>query len=173
MSLRPWFDRTFTFDHLTAEDYPFLVERLRGVPARLTDKLERLSREALTRREGASWSLQQHVGHLTLLDSLHDGRLDDYAAGAEALRPADLRNRRTHEGGFDERALEELLAALRTTRERLVARLDAWEPTRVLDAAVHPRLGQPMRVVDMVFFAAEHDDHHLAVMSDIVRRSRA
>jgi len=172
VTLRRWFDRTFCFDHLTAEDYPFLVERLRGAPARVTDKLQALSPEILTRREGESWSLQEHLGHLTFLDSLHDGRLDDYDAGAEALRPADLENRRTHEGRLNERALPDLLAAFGTARGRLVARLDEWEPERVLVTAVHPRLRQPMRLVDMVFFTAEHDDHHLTAMNELVGRAR-
>jgi len=171
--LRRWFDRTFTFGHLTADDYPFLVERLRGTPARVTDKLETLSREVLTHREGECWSLQEHLGHLTFLDSLHDGRLDDYSEGAKALRPADLENRRTHEGRLNERAIADLLAAFRDVREPLVGRLDAWDPERVLVTAAHPRLRQPMRLVDMAFFAAEHDDHHLAAMSDLIRRSRA
>jgi hypothetical protein len=34
---------------------------------------------------------------------------------------------------------------------------------------VHPRLQQPMRVVDMAFFVAEHDDHHLARMTQLAR----
>ena len=29
-------------------------------------------------------------------------------------------------------------------------------------SALHPRLGTPMRLIDLAFFVAEHDDHHLA-----------
>jgi len=36
--------------------------------------------------------------------------------------------------------------------------------------ALHPRLQQPMRVLDMAFFTAEHDDHHLARMTELSRR---
>jgi hypothetical protein len=32
----------------------------------------------------------------------------------------------------------------------------------VSKAILHPRLKQPMRLVDHLYFAAEHDDHHLA-----------
>jgi hypothetical protein len=37
---------------------------------------------------------------------------------------------------------------------------------------VHPRLGTPMRLVDMMFFVAEHDDHHLATITELARASR-
>ena len=168
--MRPWFERRFSFEHLGEADFPFLVERLRGAPARVEDKTRPLGREALTRRSGDAWSIQEHVGHLLDLDGLHDARLDDYRAGASALRPADLQNRKTHEARYNERPLEELLEAFRSGRGRFVARLEAWEPQRALTPAVHPRLQQPMRLVDMLYFTAEHDDHHLLHMTELARR---
>ncbi len=35
------------------------------------------------------------------------------------------------------------------------------------DAVVHPRLKQPMSMVDLFFFIAEHDDHHLARIREV------
>ena len=35
--------------------------------------------------------------------------------------------------------------------------------------ALHPRLGLPMRAVDHAFFVAEHDDHHLARITELLR----
>jgi predicted short-subunit dehydrogenase-like oxidoreductase (DUF2520 family) len=29
--------------------------------------------------------------------------------------------------------------------------------------SLHPRLKRPMRLIDLCFFVAEHDDHHLAI----------
>ena len=166
-----WVDRTFTYEHLTAGEFPFVVERLRGTPARVADKLDGLPSEALTRRDGESWSLQEHLGHLIDSHALIEGRLDDYLAGASDLRAADLANRRTQEARHNERDLDELLDTFRRTRGRLVARLDAWDPKLVLATARHPRLGKPMRVVDQVFFMAEHDDQHLTVMTELARRA--
>ena len=50
-----------------------------------------------------------------------------------------------------------------------MARLDRWDASRLSVTALHPRLNQPMRVVDMAFFTAEHDDHHLARMTELSR----
>jgi DinB superfamily len=165
--VRPWFERRFSFEHLGEQDFPFLLERLRGAPARVEDKTRPLARELLTRRNGESWSIQEQVGHLIDLDGLHDARLEDYRAGAKELRPADLQNRKTHEAGYNERPLAELLEGFRGGRGRFVARLEAWEPQRLLVSAIHPRLQQPMRLVDMLYFVAEHDDHHLAWMTEL------
>ncbi|MFY9821269.1 MAG: hypothetical protein WAM82_07795 [Thermoanaerobaculia bacterium] len=50
MPLR-WTDRHFTFD-LPEALFPVVVERLRGTPARLEDKVRSLPASRLTRREG-------------------------------------------------------------------------------------------------------------------------
>jgi uncharacterized damage-inducible protein DinB len=167
MPLR-WTDRHFTFD-LPEGLFPVVVERLRGTPARIEDKVRSLPAALLTRRQGESWSIQEHVGHLLDLDELHAGRLEDFLAGAPALRAADMSNRKTHEAGHNARPIAALLGDFRRERERFVARLDAWDPALVSLAALHPRLQKPMRVIDMAFFTAEHDDHHLARMTELAR----
>jgi len=164
----PWTHRQFTFD-LPASLFPVVVERLRGTPARIEDKVGSLSASALTRRAGEAWSIQEHIGHLLDLDELHDGRLDDFLAGVAVFRAADMTNRKTHEAGHNERPIADLLRDFRRERERFVARLDAWDPALVSLTALHPRLQQPMRVIDMAFFTAEHDDHHLARMTELAR----
>jgi uncharacterized damage-inducible protein DinB len=164
-----WVDRKFDFS-LPEALFPVVVERLRGTPARLEDKVRSLPAEILTRRDGDAWSLQEHIGHLLDLDELHAGRLDDFLAGAEVLRPADIKNRKTWEGRHNETPIAELLHDFRRERLAFVARLDAWDPELVSLTALHPRLQQPMRVVDMALFTAEHDDHHLTRMTDLARR---
>src|SRR4029077_16352820 len=91
-----WMDRTFQFT-MPVEQLGAVLERLRGTPARLEEKLRSLSPAVLTRRDGDAWSMQEHLGHLLDLDELHLGRLDDYAAGLYTLRAADMQNKKTHE----------------------------------------------------------------------------
>lgn len=167
MTMR-WTDRHFHFE-LPEELFPVVVERLRGTPARIEDKVRGLPPAVLTRRDGAAWSLQEHIGHLLDLDELHTGRLDDYLAGAEVLRAADMANRKTWEADHNARPIADLLRDFRRERERFVARLDAWDSNLISLTALHPRLNQPMRVIDMAFFTAEHDDHHLTKMTELAR----
>ena len=99
-------------------------------------------------------------------------RLDqrDDAVLGPVLRAADMTNRKTHEGGHNERPIAELLHEFRRERERFVARLDAWDESLVSLTALHPRLNQPLRVIDLAFFIAEHDDHHLTRMTELARQ---
>jgi uncharacterized damage-inducible protein DinB len=168
MTIR-WTDRTFRFD-LPEALFPVTVERLRGTPARIEDKVRALPSALLTQRDGDQWSIQEHIGHLLDLDELHTARLDDFLAGAEVLRPADMTNRKTWEAHHNDRSLNDLLAAFRRERLLFVARLDAWDPDLLALTARHPRLHQPMRVLDMAYFTAEHDDHHLAKMTELARK---
>src|SRR5258707_12277128 len=103
---RPWTQRHFTFN-LPEDLFPVVVERLRGTPTRIEDKVRSLPASVLTRREGEAWSIQEHVGHLLDLDELHAGRLDDFLAGAPVLRAADMANRKTHEAGHNGRPIAE------------------------------------------------------------------
>lgn len=164
-----WTDRTFRFD-LPVELFPVVIERLRGAPPRIEDKVRGLPPEILTRRNGDAWSIQEHIGHLLDLDELHLGRLDDYQAGAEVLRAADMENRRTWQASHNLRAVDLLVEQFRKERELFVERLETWDAGRLAQTSLHPRLQQPMRVVDMAFFVAEHDDHHLARMTELARR---
>ncbi len=166
----PWIERRFSFD-LPPGLFPGLLERLRGTPARLEERLLGHSRALLLSGEGQAWSIQEHAGHLLEVESLWQGRLDDFAAGAEQLRPADMSNRRTISARYNERALDEILAGFRKQRFSLVERLEELDESAVVRSALHPRLARPMRVLDLMFFAAEHDDHHLARIGTLMSKA--
>ncbi len=165
---QPWFQRRFTFD-LPVAAAPGLLERLRGTPPRLAHRLAGLDGGRLTRRHGDHWSIQENVGHLWDLEALWSARIDDLAIGRDTLQPADLENRRTHEARHNDRPLPDLLAAFEQARLGLVSQLDAADEADWQRAAMHPRLRAPMRLLDLAFFIAEHDDHHLATISDLLR----
>ena len=167
-----WMDRTFEFK-TPPEQLPVVVERLRGTPARVEEKIRALSPAVLTRRDGDAWSIQEHLGHLLDLDELHLARVDDFLTGAETLRAADMQNRKTQEADHNRREAKHLVQDFRRERRRFVERLEGIEPAWLSRSALHPRLGQPMRIVDMAWFVAEHDDHHLARMTELQRMFEA
>jgi hypothetical protein len=164
----PWTERSFNFN-FPADLYPEIIERLRGTPARAEEIARSLPAAVLTRREGDAWSIQENIGHLADLEALFTGRLDDYDAGTETLRPADMTNRKTHEANHNARPIESVLSDLRARRGHLVARLESLAPEDFARSAMHPRLRQPMRVVDTMLFQAEHDDYHLARIRELIR----
>jgi hypothetical protein len=163
-----WFERRFTLG-LPPGMYPNIVERLRGTPARLEDRTLKLPPEMLTRRDAERWSIQEHAGHLLDLEALEMMRLADYEARRTVLTPADVENRKTHEAEHNSKSIDELLAAFRQERMEFVARLEGFDEEFIKRSALHPRLNQPMSVIDLAFFKAEHDDHHLARISELIR----
>src|SRR3712207_2490465 len=118
-----WFERRFVFD-LPVWMYPNVVERVRGTPARLSERLSALPRDLVTRRDGERWSMQEHAGHLLDLGELDLARVEDYRAGRERLRAADLQNRKTHEADHNAAPLEDILRAFRHERAALVRQLE-------------------------------------------------
>ncbi len=163
-----WFEREFSFG-MSLGLYACVVERVRGLPARIEDLLSGLPAETLTRRDGERWSMQEHAGHLLDLEELGLGRLDDFEAGREVLRAADMTNRKTHEAAHNDAPVAEILRALRRERAEFVRRLDSYDEQFVARTALQPSLQKQFRVIDLAYFIAEHDDHHLASVSELVK----
>ena len=158
-----WFERKFDFT-FPVEQHPNLCARLRGTPARLEEIVRGADRDVLVRkpRENDKWSAQEHAGHLLDLEPLWMARVNDYITEASKLTVADLSNRKTCEAQHNQRPIDEILAEFRSARLRLVSRVETIDPAIFARAILHPRLKTPMRLVDHLYFAAEHDDHHLA-----------
>ena len=156
-----WFERKFEFT-FPAELHPNLCARLRGTPARLEETVRGAARELLVSKPEEKWSAQEHAGHLLDLEPLWIARIDDYVTNAAKLTVADLTNQKTYEAQHNQRTISEILADFRAARLQLVSRAEKIDPGVFARAIPHPRLQTPMRLVDHLYFVAEHDDHHLA-----------
>lgn len=164
MTPKKWFDRVFEFD-LEPFMFPNVLERLRGTPARLEDIVYTISPEHLTLRIQGEWSIQENIGHLLDLEPLWRDRVGDIFAGKEKLRDADLTNRKTHHAKHNNGRIAIILQAFRQERMALLERVEDIDSADIEKAALHPRLEKPMRLIDLMFFVAEHDDHHLATIT--------
>ena len=162
-----WFERKFDFT-FPAEQYPNVCVRLWGTPARLEELLRNATTGVFVGKPQEKWSAQEHAGHLLDLEPLWMARVDDFLSHRDTLAVADLDNRKTHEANHNAHELAEILAGFRTARLRLVERLGTFEPDVFARTRLHPRLKQPMRLVDHLHFVAEHDDHHLAKILELI-----
>lgn len=166
--LTPWFERQFP--SVSNEFFPGLLERLEGTSIRIRSKLEEVPLSVLKKRQEGRWSIQEHIGHLGDLEPLWLGRVEDIRAEIEVMRPADLGNQKTHEADHNEQEIEKLIFDFQQGRQKLLAALGDIEFSDLEKSAKHPRLMTPMRLVDLMAFVAEHDDHHLAVCSELIRK---
>jgi uncharacterized damage-inducible protein DinB len=166
-----WFERRFEFS-FPVELWPNICARLRGTPARLEEILSTPSHELLTGKVEKKWSTQEHAGHLVDLEPLWLTRVEDYVRGSDQLTPTDLNNRKTDEANHNARPLQKILAEFRAARRRLLRRVEELDVSLFARAIPHPRLKTPMRLVDHLYFVAEHDDHHLARIWELLRSVR-
>ena len=170
--LRPWFERRFSFEHLGEPDFPFLLERLRGAPARVEDKTRRARRASvLTRTAG-----RRLVDPGARRPPRRPGRAARRARSTTTARARPCCARPTcRTAGPTRRATTSGRSPSSTRPSAPCARAlrgaarGAGSRARP-GSAIHPRLQQPMRLVDMLYFTAEHDDHHLAQMTELARR---
>ncbi len=163
-----WFNRDFDFTS-TQNIFPSIIERLAGTPARLEEKLRLMPPGLLTVRINGTWTIKENVGHLTDLEPLWQGRLDDIISGKTELRPTDLQNTKTSLANHDAVPVDELLNRFRQIRAKTISLLEKLDEAQIFRSALHPRLKSPMRTMDLFLFVAERDDHHLARITELVR----
>lgn len=164
-----WFDRSFP-KGVPPELAPNLVERLRGTPARLEEKLSAGVETVSARPVSDKWSVQEHAGHLWDLEGLWLTRFKEFETGSETLCAADLTNRKTHQAKHNKASLQTILEGFRNERTRIISLLENQSPEYFSRVALHPRLKQQMSPVDLMHFVAEHDDHHLAIIAELLQR---
>lgn len=159
MEQTKWFERKF----LPIEDnglLPNIIERLAGTPARLNYKIDHMNMARIL-DPSAGWSIKKEIGHLIDLEPLWLDRAKEIVANTPVLKTADLTNRKTEEADHDERDTLSLINEFTEERKKLVDLLKSLPDTALNFTSKHPRLGTPMRMIDLAYFVAEHDDHHL------------
>lgn len=167
---QPWFERRFSFD-LPVFAAPGIIERLRGTPARVSHRLSHLPHAQLIHQpEAHSWSIQENAGHLDDLETTWMVRVNDLAIGRNSMTVGDLENKRTFEARHNEHPLAGILARFAVARSELVGQLEGADEADWLMSAMNPQMQKPMRLLDLAFYIAEHDDHHLATMTYLLRR---
>ena len=164
-----WFDRKFDFS-FQQNIFPSIIDRLEGTTIRLEHKIKELPVDLLTVKYEGGWSIQENIGHLIDLEPLWYGRLEDILNGEKHLRAADLENTKTHLAEHNKREIATLLNDFKLQRQKTLDVLVTLSEKEIYCYALHPRLETPMRIMDLFLFVAEHDDHHLARISEIQKR---
>jgi len=171
ISPTPWIERKFEF-HFPPGIFPIIVERLRGTLSQLSAMLEGMDDAILSKKTNDKWSVKEVVGHLYDLEDLWIGRIHDFLEGKETLRAADMTNTKTHSSPHNEKPILSLFDQFKQARMELIKLIQDFDEQEVSRTALHPRLKQPMRLVDSLFFTAEHDDHELTKIRSLLTQNR-
>jgi hypothetical protein len=157
-----WFDRTFNFPVPKAM-LPFYLERLEGTIYRVEHKVKGVSDKVLSEKYNGKWSIKQNIGHLAEVDNVGNKRIDEMLAGVAMLSPAVFEPQ-----DYNPWPIEKLVAFFKESRLSNINKYRNLSDLHLAKGSLHPRLKVYMTPVDLAFFDAEHDDHHLVKISDII-----
>ena len=167
MQQHRWFKRRFNFS-FKENIFPSLMERLAATPVLLPDKIRDIPEQVLREQPNGRWSVLEHIGHLSDLEPLWQQRIDDILEGKDTMAAADLENRKTHEANHNSKSSRELLEEFSALRKKTLNSFQGLNEDQIFLSSLHPRLLQPMRIIDLALFTAEHDVHHLASITTLL-----
>jgi hypothetical protein len=164
MKTLDWFERKFTFG-LPEGMLPFYLERLAGTMVRIADKIKGIDERKLSERYDGKWSIKQNIAHLAEVDEIANKRVDEIVSGVPILTPAVFEPKRD----YNAQPIAEVLNYFTRNRKSNLDKYTKILPTDFLKTSLHPRLQVQLSVVDLAWFDAEHDDHHLVRISEILK----
>jgi DinB superfamily len=164
MTELPWFERSLIFGK-PKEMLPYFLERLNGTIARMAAKIQHVPEEILSAPFNGKWSIKENIGHLAQVDQLNNGRVQDIIKGVSPMSPSLFELRQN----YNAMPTEVLLDFFIKIRQKNIANYGSLSDDQLAKSSLHPRLKVMMTPVDLVWFDAEHDDHHLVKINIILK----
>jgi hypothetical protein len=161
----PWFERNLKFGY-PKEMLPFFLERLEGTIIRIEQKVKGVDDKILSQKFNGKWSIKENIGHLAEVDEVANKRIDEMAKGATIMSPAVFEPQ-----DYSSWPIEKIIALFRKNRLSNIKKYNNIKEDDLLKASQHPRLKVMMTPVDLAWFDAEHDDHHLVKINEILAAS--
>jgi N-acetylglutamate synthase-like GNAT family acetyltransferase/uncharacterized damage-inducible protein DinB len=155
-----WFERQFGFD-FGMEMFPELLERLESNIIKIREAIQDTAEVLLNYKPAGKWSIKEHIGHLWILEPLWLKRFEEIKSKTIEMSPADLNNTATDIALFNQCNIEKILSDFQQERALTIQQLKQYKGEDFKQSLHHPRLNQPMRIIDLMYFVAEHDEHHL------------
>jgi hypothetical protein len=162
-----WFERQFTFG-LPAGMLPFYLERLEGAISRIEKKVAGISNDVLSKKLDDKWSVKENIAHLAEVDEIALKRIDEMRQGISPLSPAVIQPGRD----YNAQSILEVLAFFMNNRKKNLEKYRGLTDGDLAKSSLHPRLKVQMTPVDLAWFDAEHDDHHLVRINEILKALR-
>jgi len=144
-----------------------VMSRIKDASIRIAHHVKNLSDEELSVKLNNAYSIKEHLGHLIDLESLWANRFNQFTQGVPELVHADMSNQKTAVANHNDKSIDVLLAEFELARKELIAVYDNLPLSALNHEALHPRIKEIMKPVDLLFFVAEHDNHHITSMVEI------
>lgn len=164
MNTIPWFERNLKFGY-PIEMLPYFLDRLSGTSIRIESKVKGVSNEILSKQLNGKWSVKQNIGHLAEVDEINFRRIGEMIAGVAQLSPAVFEPKKD----YNSQDVKDVIHYFHTTRLKNINRYSELTEIELTKSSLHPRLKEQMTPVDLAWFDAEHDDHHLVTINNILK----
>jgi hypothetical protein len=158
-----WFERQFTFG-LPHGMLPFYLERLEGTAARIEKKVAGVSEAILSNKLEGKWSVKENIAHLVEVDEIALKRIDEMKQGITPMSPAVIQPGKD----YNRQSIQEIVEFFKTNRAKNLQKYKSLTDGDLRKYCLHPRLKVQMNAVDLAWFDAEHDDHHLVRINEIL-----
>jgi hypothetical protein len=159
-----WFERQFTFG-LPAGMLPFYLERLEGTAARIEKKVAGISDQVLSGKYEGKWSVKENIAHLAEVDEIALKRIDEMRLGISPMSPAVIQPGKDYNAW----AVSDIIKFFSTNRQKNLEKYKSLTGGDLGRSSLHPRLKVQITPVDLAWFDAEHDDHHLVRINEILQ----
>jgi len=158
-----WTERSFNFE-LPNGMLPFYLERLTGTIVRLETKFKNVAEEVLSNKLDGKWSVKQNIGHLSEVDDVSLIRIDEILRGISPISSAVFETKKD----YNTMTLDVVLKYFTESRVKNIERLKALTDEELQKSSLHPRLQVQVSPIGLAWFHAEHDDHHIVRMNEII-----
>jgi hypothetical protein len=158
-----WFDRQFIFG-LPKGMFPFYLERLEGTLVRIEKKITNVPDEILSQKLNGKWSVKENIAHLAEVDEIATRRIEEMKNGVSPMSPAVIQPGRD----YNVQPITEIVNFFRANRSKNLETYKNLTDNDLEKSSLHPRLKVIMTAVDLAWFDAEHDDHHLVRINEIL-----
>jgi hypothetical protein len=164
MKRTQWFERQFTFGYPIGM-LPFFLERLDGSITRLEKKVSGVSETILSEKLDGKWSVKQNIGHLGEVAEISIKRMDEMQRGISPMSPAVFEPRQD----YNAQPVADVFAYFQSVRQGNLQKYKTLNEHDLEKKSLHPRLKIEMNAIDLALFEAEHDDHHIVRINEILQ----
>ncbi len=163
MQKTEWLNRQFNVGQPVGM-LPFFLERRQGTMARLEQKVLEVPEHILSNTLNEKWSIKQNIGHLADLEVIGHKRLTEIENGITPMTSAMIPPQQDYNG----QPIREVLDYFFKNRKATLNAYKTITENSLAKSSLHPRLKILMNPVDLALFHAEHDDHHLVRINEIL-----
>jgi hypothetical protein len=97
------------------------------------------------------------------VDEIANKRLDEMVKGISPMSPAVFEPQ-----DYNPWPIEKVVEFFKTNRLKNLKKYQSLVEGDLIKSSLHPRLNVQMTPVDLAWFDAEHDDHHLVKINEII-----